>query len=226
MDVTQTNETERPTEIGRVLRASTTGFVAGCRVAELSLPSFGSLVKAQPVDEREAILGLIYNMNVDDDPLVRRLVLNENTPEAVVNDQRRNRLLPIEMSVLAVGYARDGKLYHGLPPHPPLNLDPVLLVDSPRELVGFTDRLGYLRLILRTLNEGVPVDQLLVAHVQQIYQQRGFDEQWALGVITELIELLRGNYDVLVPILEAIGEALPELEDAAPLIEFRGEFGR
>ncbi len=56
--------------------------MAGCRVAELSLPSFGSLVKAQPVDEREAIHGLIYNMNVDDDPLVRRLVLNENPPEA------------------------------------------------------------------------------------------------------------------------------------------------
>lgn len=224
-DVWMKNSVNSP-QIGRVLRSSTTGFIAGCRVAELSLPSFGSLVKAQPVDEREAILGLIYNMNVDDDPLVRRLVLNENPPEAVVNDQRRNRLLPIEMSVLAVGYARNGRLYHGLPPHPPLNLDPVLLVRDPDELWGFTNSLGYLRLILRTMNEGVPVDQLLVSHVQQVYEQRGFDEQWALRVITELIELLRGNYDALVPILEAMGEAMPELQDTRPLVEFKGAFGR
>jgi len=30
-------------------------------------------------------------------------------------------------------------------------------------------------------------------------------------VIVELIELLRSNYDILVPILEALGEALPQL---------------
>ncbi|KAA3658045.1 MAG: hypothetical protein DWQ04_26315, partial [Chloroflexi bacterium] len=88
--------------IGRILRASTTGFAVGCRVGQLSVPAFGSLVKAQPVDEREAIYGLISNMNIDDDPLVRRLVLAENPPESVINDQRQNRLLPIEMSVLAV----------------------------------------------------------------------------------------------------------------------------
>lgn len=218
-------DTSNSPQIGRVLRSSTTGFVAGCRVAQLSLPSFGSLVKAQPVDEREAIHGFIYNMNVDDDPLVRRLVLNENPPEAVVNDQRRNRLLPIEMSVLAVGYSRDGRLYHGLPPRPPLNLDPVLLCSDTNELLEFTDRLGYLRLVLRTMGEGVPVDQLLVAHVQQVYELRGQDTTWALRVITELIELLRGNYEVLVPVLEAMGEALPELQETQPLAEFRGVLG-
>lgn len=213
-------------QIGRVLRSSTTGFVAGCRVAQLSLPAFGSLVKAQPVDEREAIFGLIYNMNVDDDPLVRRLVLNENPPEAVVNDQRRNRLLPIEMSVLAVGYSLNGRLHHGLPPRPPLNLDPVLLCRNSEELLEFTGKLGYLRLILRAMNEGVPVDQLLVAHVQQVCDLRGADAAWALTVITELIELLRGNYDVLVPVLEAMGEAMPELRETGPLAEFTGAMRR
>ena len=34
------------------------------QVQQLSGPSFGCLVKAQPVDEREAIFGLIYDMNV------------------------------------------------------------------------------------------------------------------------------------------------------------------
>ncbi len=203
---------ENPT-IGRILRASTTGFAVGCRVGQLNVPAFGSLVKAQPVDEREAIYGLIYNMNIDDDPLVRRLVLAENPPESVINDQRENRLLPIEMSVLAVGYELDGELHHGLPPRPPLNLDPVELCQDVNEVVAFTERLSYLRLILRTVGSNVPVDQLLVAHIFDVYRLRGEDVVWGTAVIAELIELLRSNYDVLIPTLEALSDALPQLRD-------------
>lgn len=198
-------------EIGRVLRASTTGFVAGCQVAQLALPAFGCLVKAQPVDEREAIYGLIYDMHIDDDPLVRRLVLAENPPETVINDQRRNRLLPIEMSILAVGYRLNGRIYHGLPPRPPLNLDPVELCLDSSEVIEFTDRLGYLRLVLRAAGSDVPIEPLLVAHINHVYHTRGQDSTWAMRVTAELIELLRSNYEVLIPTLEALSEALPGL---------------
>ena len=34
---------------------------------------------------------------------------------------------------------------------------------------------------------------------------------WAVAVINEVIELLRSDYDTLVPVLEAIGEAMPSL---------------
>ncbi len=204
--------------IGRILRASTTGFVVGCRVGQLSIPAFGGLVKAQPVDEREAIYGLIYNMNIDDDPLVRRLVLADNPPESVVNDQRQNRLLPIEMSVLAIGYERDELIQHGLPPRPPLNLDPVQLCTNSDDVIAFTNRLSYLRLILRTAGSNVPVDQLLVAHVLTVYQIRGQDDLWATAVIQELIELLRSNYDLLIPTLEALSDALPTIEFASSAI--------
>ena len=81
----------------------------------------------------------------------------------------------------------------------------------------FTDRLGYLRLILRGKDLGVPVDQLLVAHLQDIYRLRGYDADWAVAVITEVIELLRNDYETLVPVLEAIGEALPELDAAGAM---------
>jgi len=195
-------------EFGRVLRAATSGFAVGCRVGQLQSPAFGSLVKAQPVDEREAIYGLIYDMHVDDDPLVRRLVLAENPPESVINDQRDNRLLPIEMSVLAIGYTQNGTIRHRLPPRPPLNLDPVELCLARDEVTRFTDNLGYLRLILRAEGSGVPVDQLLVAHISHVHALRGGDTGWAMRVITELIELLRANYDVLIPTLEAVSDAL------------------
>jgi hypothetical protein len=198
-------------EIGRVLRASTAGFAVGCRVGQLSGPSFGCLVKAQPVDDREAVYGLIYNMHIDDDPLVRRLVLAESPRQSVIEDQRNNRLLPIEMSVLAVGYRLDGRLYYGLPPRPPLNLDPVQLCLEPDEVRDFTEKPGYLRLILRAAAGQVPVDQLLVAHIRHTYHQRGDDAGWTLRTIQEVIELLRSNYDLLIPTLEAVSEALPDL---------------
>lgn len=198
-------------EIGRILRASTTGFAIGCRVGQLRRPAFGGLVKAQPVDDREAIYGLIYNMNIDDDQLVRRLVLAEDPSPAVIEDQRQNRLLPIEMSVIAVGYELEGGVYHGLPPRPPLNLDPVALCVDRDEVVAFTERLSYLRLILRAVGSSVPVDQLLVAHVLDVYRLRGEDHVWATAVIAELIELLRSDYEVLLPTLEALSDALPNL---------------
>jgi hypothetical protein len=199
------------TEIGRVLRANTTGFAVGSRVNQLSTPGFGSLVKAQPIGEHEAIYGLLYNINIDDDQLIRRLVMVEDPRPEVIEDQRTNRILPIEMSVLAVGYRLNDTLYYSLPPRPPLNLDPVLLVEDTQELLQFTDNLGYLRLILRAEGSRVPVDQLLVAHMHDVYRRRGDDVKWVVSVVRELIELLRSNYEVLIPTLEALSSALPGL---------------
>jgi hypothetical protein len=198
-------------EIGRVLRANTTGFAVGSRVNQLTTPGFGSLVKAQAAGEREAIYGLIYNINIDDDQLIRRLVMVEAPRREVIEDQRNNRILPIEMSVLAVGYRLNGDLHYSLPPRPPLNLDPVILVEDPQELEAFTRNLGYLRLILRAEGGRVPVDQLLVAHMHDIYRRRGEDAAWIVAVVRELIELLRSNYDVLIPTLEALNSAVPGL---------------
>jgi hypothetical protein len=208
-------------QIGRILRASTTGFVTGCRVSELTAPAFGSLVKAQPVDAREAIYGLIYDMHIDDDPLVRRLILAESPAEAVINDQRENRLLPVEMSVLAVGYGSgNGRIRHALPPRPPLNLDPVLLCLDKQEVLDFTAHFGYFRLILRTAQSGVPVEQLLVAHILHVHETRR-DDAWVMAAVTELIELLRSNYEMLIPTLEALSDAFPSL----PLNVAAGDVG-
>ena len=97
------------------------------------------------------------------------------------------------------------------PPRPPLNLDPVELLTNPDDMRDFTDNLGYLRLILRAVGSPVPVDQLLVAHITSAYSLRGNDQAWAVEVVNELIELLRSNYDVLIPTLEALSDALPDL---------------
>ncbi len=197
-------------EIGRVLRANTSGFELGCRVQQLSIPEFGGLVKAQAAAD-ESIYGLIYNIHIDDDPLVGRLVLQNQIDPADISDQRENRILPIEMSVLALGQQKNGQITHGFPARPPLNLDQVFMVRDAAEIIQFTDKLSYLRLILRGAQTGVPVDQLLVAHIRNIYQLRGNDDVWAMGMIREVIELLRSDYNTLIPTLEALSDALPQL---------------
>ena len=68
--------------------------------------------------------------------------------------------------------------------------------------------LSYLRLILRNVGSNIPVDQLLVAHINNVYHIRGNDDGWITAVINELIELLRSNYDVLIPTLEALSDAV------------------
>jgi len=94
----------------------------------------------------------------------------------------------------------------------PLNLDPVQLCQDREEVTHFTKNLGYLRLILRAAGSRIPLDQLLVAHINDVYLIRGQDVVWATAAVHELIELLRSDYETLIPTLEALSETLPTLE--------------
>ncbi|MFU8772695.1 MAG: hypothetical protein ACNA8H_09785, partial [Anaerolineales bacterium] len=102
-------------EIGRLLRAGTSGFVAGCRVTQLSTPSFGDLIRV-PLEGDYQIYGLLYDIHIEDDSLVRQLVTADNVDETIVLDNRINRNVPIEMSVLSLGYELDGRISYLLPP--------------------------------------------------------------------------------------------------------------
>jgi len=70
-------------EIGRLLRAGTTGFIAGCRVSQFTVPALGSLVRAHLGDSYQ-VYGLIYDIHIDDDGLVRQLVTADNVSEEVL----------------------------------------------------------------------------------------------------------------------------------------------
>jgi hypothetical protein len=49
------------------------------------------------------VYGLIYDIHIDDDGLVRQLVTADNVSEEVLRDNRERRIVPVEMSVMAVG---------------------------------------------------------------------------------------------------------------------------
>ena len=202
-------------EIGRLLRAGTTGFIAGCRVNQLEAPAFGALVRA-PLGAGYQVYGLIYDIHIDDDGLVRQLVTAENVSEEVMRDNRERRIVPVELSVLAVGYEQDGKVHHLLPPRPPLSLDVIYLCYD-KDLVRFTSagRFGYFRHVLRS--QDVPVGEVLAAHIQQAGTAHGKEsgksalpraEAWKEDATQELITLLRDDYPTLMSVLGALGEVI------------------
>jgi hypothetical protein len=193
-------------EIGRLLRAGTAGFVVGARVSQLTAPVLGSLVRA-PQENGYEIYGLIHDIHIDDDGLVRQLVTADGIDPSVLADNRLNRNIPLEISVLAVGYRQGDRIYHLLPPRPPLSLDCIFLCDQ-KELADFTSagRFGYFRHILRA--KDLPVGEILAAHIQQAalaQQQRG-NFEWASAATQELITLLRDDYPTLIAVLGALGD--------------------
>jgi hypothetical protein len=189
------------------------GFVVGCRVNQLNAPSFGALVR----DPRSGlpIYGLIYDIHIDDDGLVRQLVTAEGVDESVIADNRVNRNVPVEMSVLSVGYRQAGTISHLLPPRPPLSLDVIYLCDE-QELCQFTDagRFGYFRHILRVAD--LPVGEILAAHISQAQHAHthAAHPDWGRSAAQELITLLRDDYPALVAVLGALADALPEMASA------------
>lgn len=196
-------------EIGRLLRAGTTGFVAGCRISQIEAPAFGALVRA-PLEAGYQIYGLIHDIHIDDDGLVRQLVTTEGIDEAVIADNRVNRNVPIEMSVLAVGYQQDDKIFHLLPPRPALSLDAIYLCDD-QDIHAFTNsgRFGYFRHILRS--EDVPTGDLLAAHINQVQvvQAQAGNANWAVQATQELIVLLRDDYATLMNVISTLADAVP-----------------
>ena len=192
-------------EFGRLLRSGTTGFVVGCRVNQLDAPSFGSLVRV-PLEDGYQVYGVIYDIHIEDDGLVRQLITAEDLPEEVLQDNRENRNVPVEIGVMAVGYEKDARIYHLLPPRPPLSLDSIYLC-SPSEIVRFTGAgFGYFRHLLRDRDK--PVDELIAAHLMaaRAAHMASGSADWYQSALWALITTLRDDYQSLMDLLSAAAE--------------------
>lgn len=193
-------------EIGRLLRAGISGFVLGCRVSQLDAPAFGALVRVSLPDDYH-VYGLIYDIHIDDDGLVRQLVTAENVDDAIIQDNRVNRNVPLEMSVLAVGYRQADVTSHLLPPRPPLSLDAIYLCDA-EEICKFTSagRFGYFRHVLNS--KDLPIGELLAAHLKLAQHAHTYagNPAWKDAATRELITLLRDDYPTLMSVLGALSD--------------------
>lgn len=190
--------------VGRVLRSSTTGFVIGCQAMQPEMPTFGAFVKVRIQGDAE-IYGLIYNVSIEDDPLVRQLLSIPDIAEEVIRDQRENRQMPIEVSVLVVGFRDRTGIHQYLPPQPPAALHEIYPCNE-EEIIAFTESFEYFRTILGTGGD-VPADELLAASLRQASLCRGHgqpDRAFLIQAGRELARLLNDDLVRLEGILRRI----------------------
>ena len=196
-------------QIGHLLRSGITGFIAGCRITGLEAPSFGALVRV-PITDEYQVFGLIHDIHIDDDGLVRQLVTTEAIDASVIADNRTNRNVPLEISVVVVGYMKKDTILHLLPPKPPLSLDLIYLctADEIREFTS-VKRFSYLRHIIRA--QELPLGELLAAHILQVSEahEEAGNGTWGDLATKEIITLLRDDYPKLMEVLNALASALP-----------------
>jgi hypothetical protein len=171
---------ESTVTIGRLLRSSTTGYVFGCSVPEPDVPRFGDFVKAPAQRGRTNVIGLIYDIVIEDDPFVRQMVATRDLDEAYILDQRENRQVPIEVSVLSIGYCAGGdsqpSVICGLPPQPPVTLDSIRPCTD-AEMLDCTVRFDYLRLIMNSPE--APADELIVVSLRNAAAARPPEDRTA-----------------------------------------------
>jgi hypothetical protein len=160
--------TDHSLPVGRVLRSSTASLTLGTKTLAADVPRFGGFVKVAAPDGGD-IIGLIYDVVIEDDLFARQLIGAEVSAEYIA-DQRQNRQVPIEISVLVVGHAREGKMYQYLPAQPPISLDEIVTC-SDAEVVQFTADFTYFRTVLNA--KDTPADELLAASLRLAAEARG-----------------------------------------------------
>jgi len=191
--------------VGRILRASTRGFDCGTHSNGISdIHNFGSFVKA-PIANDESVyaIGVIYRLEIKDDQLVTELVMGEHVPFNVLQDQRQNRMIPVEIKVLNIGFMDSMGFVHSLPPRPPMSLSDVELC-TVDEVYGFTQRFDYFRLILGASE--VPTDDLISAAIRVASSVRPDDEyrQFLVSCGQQIARDLSGDLKRLSHILALI----------------------
>jgi len=146
--------------IGRVTRCSTRGFVGAVRLPEPEWPVFGTFCQADAQQGRSRVIGLIYDLSIEDDELARQLAATEAPRPEEIADGQVNRQVPVEYRALAVGYRRGDRFVQALPPQPPLTLAPIhRLPDA--DVRSFTAQFDFLKLVAAV--QEFPVDDLLAA---------------------------------------------------------------
>ncbi len=166
--------------IGNVLRADIRGFVVASRIPAPEVPTFGAFVRAPIQHGTAELIGLVYDIRLQDDPFLRNLAANvvPGNPDydEIIRDQRENRAVPVEISVVAIGYRyHEAESYlYGYPPQPPMVLHQIA-VCSPEEVHRITASPEFLRTLLD--NRDLPADELIPTVLHQTAPDEGADRQ-------------------------------------------------
>jgi len=178
--------------IGRVTRCNIQGFAGGIRLTEPDMPMFGGLCRAPAQAGRSHVIGLIYEISVEDDDLARQLAASDLPQAEVRLDQQFVRPIPIEIRALSVGYHNGDGYVYDLPPQPPMTLADIHGLTT-AEVRRFTESFGFLPLVLAAPQ--LPTDSLLAASFRHASLARPEAERRAFLVRAgrECARLLAGD---------------------------------
>lgn len=198
---------EAGTVIGRVTRCSTRGFAGAYPLEGETIPSFGAFCAA-PYPGGGYVIGVVYDINIEDDPLARQLASLGDVPVEQILDSQNNRQIPVEFSVLNLGYQDTEGTYQTLPPRPPMTLEPIHLLPEAK-LSSFTEDFSYLSTI--TLNPSLPVDELLIACILEAIEVRPESERkrYLIEAGRMLARILAGDLHRLEQILNKLSPSIP-----------------
>jgi hypothetical protein len=160
--------------IGRVTRSSTRDFIGALRIPEPDLPTFGSFCMVEAQSGRTQVIGLIYDIRIQDDEFTRQLAIQDELNEEQIADNRENRLVPVEISALTIGYYSENTYHYTLPPQPPITLSDIYSLEA-ESIHAFSAQLDFISPILT--NNVCPADELVIAAVQQAIVVRAEPER-------------------------------------------------
>lgn len=169
-------------------------------------PNLGSLVWARLPDGGRVFAIVTYGTTTGLDT-GRRPVARSHA--GVIDDgvyrehPQLARVLRTVFEALLVGYEDpDGHMFRHIPPQPP-PLHYAVFPATAEETAAFSEDLRYFRLLLAT-NGPVPAEQVLAAHVREVYRTRGEDAPWRERAVRHIAQLLKRDYERLRATLEAI----------------------
>lgn len=193
--------------LGRVTRCSTRGFAGAYPLQGASIPSFGAFCAA-PYQNGGHVIGVIYDINIEDDPLARQLASIHDVPEEQIMDGQQNRQIPVEFSVFTLGFHDGEHMRQTMPPRPPMTLEPVHFL-STEDIHAFTEDHRFLHTI--AMAPALPVDDLLIACILEAASARSEGEQkrYMLRAGRMLARILGGDLHRLEQILGTLSLSVP-----------------
>jgi hypothetical protein len=197
------NELNTRDRIGEIIETETTLLVAESFTLHQP-PALGQLVYVE-TQALPRIYGVVcHGTTASPDPgrrAVRRSTADVYDQEIYREHPQLEYTLRTEFTARLVGYVQGERTYHYLPPQPP-PLHYSVHECSARQIQAFTDQLLYLRLLLAAIE--VPPEQLLAAHIREVYRARDRDDEWLSRAAHEVAGLLKSDYERLMTVLYGI----------------------
>lgn len=196
-------------QIGEVVEASTTGFVAQCLDPEdlsfPTVPALGSWVRSQDEETGNRILGVVWHASILPVDTVHRVRALGLSPEQLREQQPQIfAMLRTDFQVAIVGFVTPEdppRIHQYLPPRPPQIHQPVYRCGDPM-VAEFCQSLDFLRTLLQV--SGIPTEELLAAALRHCHRILRYDRAWLVGVGQHLSVLLREDYDRLRAIISKL----------------------